>query len=75
LDALTEAAGCLGHPVFDPTPTVVAAGREVACAGNGADVHHYAPDFRKQIGLAFVDKIRAVAAERWESEAPAERAI
>ncbi len=59
LALLQQVAGGLGHPVFDPTPTIEAFGYRRALQGNGADKHHYTTEFRAALGQALVEAIYA----------------
>ena len=60
LEALREAAGALGHTVFDPTPVVERFDYRKALRGNGADKHHYTDGFNPEIGRALVEHASAI---------------
>jgi hypothetical protein len=59
LDTLRNVAGGLGHTIFDPTPTLVEYGYKRGLQGDGADTHHYNPEFRPVLGRVFLDCIRS----------------
>jgi hypothetical protein len=66
LQILRGVAARLGQGVFDPTPTVEKFGYRQALLGNGADTHHYTPEFKPILGAILLEAIgrTLLAAER-----------
>jgi hypothetical protein len=60
METLQEAAGALGHAVFDPTPVVERFGHCRALRGNGADKHHYTDEFNLELGGALLEHACAI---------------
>ncbi len=62
LEVLRNAAGAAAHSVFDPTSTVTQFGWRRALRGDGADKHHYSPQFEPVLGEALIIAVRGMIA-------------
>ena len=60
LEILRRVAARLGQACFDPTPTVAAFGYQRALLGDGADTHHYTPEFKPVLGIHLLREIQRV---------------
>lgn len=67
-DWLQQIAAEVGYELVDPTPLVVAYGRELALEDQGRDVNHYTDPFKEHYGKALVRQF----CESGESAQPAD---
>jgi hypothetical protein len=58
LEILRRVAARLGKACFDPTLAVEAFGYRLALLGDGADTHHYTPEFKAVLGIALLRGIQ-----------------